>query len=548
MNGVRHLVVVVPLLLTLRAVAAGSREIRVPTFPMNGDDQHGGTGNCTLKWFETDADHFSWGTVGGGKYDQTFSFRYYEYDAYYGGPGHPIWFYAGNEARVDQYVNATGLMWENAKEHGALLVFAEHRFYGDSFPCGDEENAKVDCLYLLTHEQAMADYVALLSDLKSSLGAVGANDSPVIAFGGSYGGMLAAWLRMKYPSTIAGAVSASGPILGFPGLPFYEQNERESGASYWDIVEYDMSSDAGADSGCAAALTLAFELVADLSSSEEGRSELEVAFGLCPGVLTSDLDGDGLRLQNRILLAYDDYAMGNYPFSSNYLSGTSPLPPFPMRAACKLVAHPADKSNEALLAAAGASVNLLYNASGDVGCFDSLPPRENEGEDGIWEAQWCSEYMCQETYFTRRAGGVFPEYIYNATWVSDHCMAELGPTWKPRTDWISRSYYGASPGNNLQPGYLPVPASASNIIFSNGEYDPWRAAGVTATNDSDRDVTSVIVSQGAHHLDLMFATPDDPPGLAEVRELEISMAAKWAAESRRATLRKAGSGDLRIRQ
>ena len=51
-------------------------------------------------------------------------------------PGGPILFYCGNEANVELYVNATGLMWERAPELGALLVFAEHRYYGDSQPLG----------------------------------------------------------------------------------------------------------------------------------------------------------------------------------------------------------------------------------------------------------------------------------------------------------------------------------------------------------------------------------------------------------------------------
>ena len=52
--------------------------------------------------------------------------------------------------------------------------------------------------------QALADYAVLIEKLKH---AWESPDSAVIGFGGSYGGMLAAWFRMKYPNMLDGEQS-----------------------------------------------------------------------------------------------------------------------------------------------------------------------------------------------------------------------------------------------------------------------------------------------------------------------------------------------------
>jgi len=95
---------------------------------------------------------------------------------------------------------------------GALLVFAEHRYEPLSHPalCGPHSQR---CLAYCTTAQAIADWVSIIAALRARHTA----RAPVVAFGGSYGGMLAGWLRIKYPSVVDGAIAASAPIWQLAG-------------------------------------------------------------------------------------------------------------------------------------------------------------------------------------------------------------------------------------------------------------------------------------------------------------------------------------------
>jgi lysosomal Pro-X carboxypeptidase len=83
-----------------------------------------------------------------------------------------------------------------ASELNGLVVYAEHRYFGESWPFDKSIAFTAPYDSYLTLEQVMMDYVEFIKYIKYSYEA---EDCPVIVFGGSYGGMLAAWLRMKFP-------------------------------------------------------------------------------------------------------------------------------------------------------------------------------------------------------------------------------------------------------------------------------------------------------------------------------------------------------------
>ena len=106
--------------------------------------------------------------------------------------------------------------WENytymqlAKEAGAVIVQLEHRFFGRNKNMTD---LSVPNLRLLTPEQALADAASFIAGWPSTPQANLSSNVRWVAFGGSYPGSLAAWLRVKYPQATVGAIASSAGLL-----------------------------------------------------------------------------------------------------------------------------------------------------------------------------------------------------------------------------------------------------------------------------------------------------------------------------------------------
>ena len=68
----------------------------------------------------------------------------------------------------------------------------------------------------------MMDYVKLIEYVKKTGGYDNVTTAdnlmtPVYVFGSAYSGMIATWLRIKYPTHFHGVVASGAPILGFKG-------------------------------------------------------------------------------------------------------------------------------------------------------------------------------------------------------------------------------------------------------------------------------------------------------------------------------------------
>jgi hypothetical protein len=172
---------------------------------------------------------------------QKWSQRYYVDSTFWKGEGYPVFLYIGGEG-PQSAPSSRLFMWSLAEEHGALMLSLEHRFYGESQPTAD---MSVTNLAFLTSEQALADanrfieYVkgATADDTQSTPALVlpsSASSSKVVAFGGSYPGNLATWIKLKYPASVVGSVGSSAPV--FANYDYVQYAEVVGAALAYDTI------------------------------------------------------------------------------------------------------------------------------------------------------------------------------------------------------------------------------------------------------------------------------------------------------------------------
>ena len=286
--------------------------------------------------FNATVDHFSFRPTT----PKTFPLRYYVNDDYFHNKSSPCFFYAGNEADIWQFVNNSGFLFEAAQEFGALVVFAEHRYYyGESLIPGN------DGMSYLTVEQAMADFNTLNVHIRSKWNMN--EDGAFVVFGGSYGANLAMWLRLKNPNLWAGAIASSATPLKHI---LRETNgfARIETEAYGNVSSY-----------CPDMVRKGWKELFFQATTKNGRQVIRNELGLCEPLPDSVAAED---VHGWVSGALETLVQYGYPYPTNFYN---PVPAFPFKVACQRMLLVRTG-----LAALRAAVDVFYNYTGQAGpCF-----------------------------------------------------------------------------------------------------------------------------------------------------------------------------------
>ncbi|KAF3923204.1 hypothetical protein ABW20_dc0109930 [Dactylellina cionopaga] len=469
----------------------------------------------------------------------TFEQFYYYGTQYWKGPGSPVVFMTpgeGNATGYDSYLHmnrTTGLI---AKEIGAAVVVVEHRYWGTSTPCTD---LTTRCLQHLTLNNSIADFVRFAKEVKlpfDTTGQSNADKAPWIMLGGSYPGALAAWTASVNDGTFWAYYASSAPTQAM---------------DYW---QYFNPIQEGMAKNCSKDIGLVVDHIDNIGfhGTLQQQKSLQTMFGL--GELEHYADFAS-ALQNGPWLWQGNSMTRNSGFFDfcdaiegvnrkvNGPSGNNQTAPCPGPEGVGL-----QKALEGYAAWMKHTLipdyckDLGYSEwthTNDVGCFDSYnassPLFTDTSLSNKIDRQWvwmtCNEpfgywqdappagqpsivsRFVTEEYWTRQCPLYFPPD-------GEYGVGLGNGTFQQLNDWTGGWFL-----NDTQ-----------RLLYVNGQYDPWRDAGVSSKYrpggplESTEEIPVFVVPGGFHCSDLVPANGAVNPGVQATIDAAVQQIVKWVGE------------------
>jgi pimeloyl-ACP methyl ester carboxylesterase len=394
---------------------------------------------------------------------RTFDQRYWITNTLAKSSASPVILYLCGEGACGSSALTFGPLPQIARDHGAYIVSLEHRYYGKSQPFTDLSTSN---LRYLSTEQAIEDIRSFREGLRAEKRLTG----PWILVGGSYAGALAAYTRSRHPQEFVGALASSASVR--PLL---------------DFDNYDLHVATLAGKSCVASLQSAL-------SSVERETETKAGFETIRA-----------RFRAESVMRRDDflYLLSDITSASVQLGLKDEF--------CKAVA---DEGVDGLL-----KMKLkVDSAIEDFSKYASelstnTDPARHAGSLGM--RQWFYQ-SCTEFGFWQNA---YPDVTQSA-----------------RSKEINRDYHDelcrrlfqlpkASDVSHVERTYFePLMTSlTSNILFTVGTRDPWRAVGMTSADvvESGPHVRVVEIAGGFHCDDLGVGGTPEVKAAKEIFRQEV---------------------------
>jgi pimeloyl-ACP methyl ester carboxylesterase len=366
-----------------------------------------------------------------------------------------------------------------AKKFNAMILYSEHRFYGDSYP-----NSSADNFGFLNIEQSIRDNILLLQSVMDQFGKKHSSCT-TITVGGSYPGNLSLLMRIKYPYLIQGAYASSAPIKYLTG--------EADPYGYYKTVEESIPG------SCGKIVKQSLERIASME-----KEQIMKILNICSSPTVRNLKKELLQA---VRVHFANLNMGMYPFQMSKMKDLCDrMQNIHLNPVVTLFRDVFGVTKESECLDFGKLSPETKDNEGNVSVFCADFTGCGHGKDGrSWDFQACTEHAME---IGTDGNLVFPRYEYNKTEISEYCskLYSVNPQFPSNT---AKNSFGSS---------ISQISKSSNLLIVNGLLDGWTSGCLRPTDGVGSETIRIIENpDGAHHSEFK-QTAEESDSMAKAKK------------------------------